>query len=111
MRKIVPIIACMALPLSTLPAQEVAARSSSGALSAIPTTPPKPGTTKEAASGSDVAKPADAGFTPSWETQKQARTYLLGIPAPRGQIVDRHGNPLAQTRVSHNLAIAFPTPL
>jgi penicillin-binding protein 2 len=55
--------------------------------------------------------PADTGFTPTWETQKHARTYLLGIPAPRGQIVDRHGSPLAQTRVSQNLAIAFPTPL
>ena len=53
---------------------------------------------------------ADA-FTPTWETQKQARTYLLGIPAPRGQIVDRNGRPLAQTRVSYNLAINFPTPL
>lgn len=47
---------------------------------------------------------------PSWETQKQARTYLLNIPAPRGQIVDRNGNPLAQNRVSYNLALKFPTP-
>lgn len=54
---------------------------------------------------------ADTGFTPSWETQKGARTYVLGIPAPRGQIVDRNGTPLAQTRVSYNLAISFPTPL
>lgn len=50
-------------------------------------------------------------LSPSWETQRQARTYLLGIPAPRGQITDRNGNPLAQTRVSNNLAIDFPTPL
>ena len=57
-----------------------------------------------------VAKPA-AGLAPSWETQKQARAYVLNIPAPRGQIVDRNGEPLAQTRVSQNLAIAFPTPL
>jgi penicillin-binding protein 2 len=49
--------------------------------------------------------------TPTWETQKGARTYVLGIPAPRGQIVDRFGAPLAQTRVSYNLALAFPTPL
>lgn len=55
--------------------------------------------------------PAESTFTPTWETQKNARTHLLSIPAPRGQIVDRHGNPLAQTRVSQNLAIAFPTPL
>lgn len=48
---------------------------------------------------------------PTWETQKQARTFVLGIPAPRGQITDRNGKPLAQTRLSYNLAIAFPTPL
>jgi penicillin-binding protein 2 len=56
-------------------------------------------------------KPDDTAMAPSWETQKQARTYLLSIPAPRGQITDRNGNPLAQTRVSYNLAINFPTPL
>ncbi len=48
---------------------------------------------------------------PSWETQKQARTFVLGIPAPRGQIVDRNGRPLAQTRLSYNLAVSFPAPL
>lgn len=48
---------------------------------------------------------------PTWETQKKARTYVLGIPAPRGQITDRNGNPLAQTRLSYNLAITFPAPL
>lgn len=54
---------------------------------------------------------ADSSYAPSWETQKQARTYLLSIPAPRGQITDRNGDPLAQNRVSYNLAINFPTPL
>ena len=48
---------------------------------------------------------------PTWETQKQARTYLLNIPAPRGQITDRHGAPLAQSRVAYNLGLKFPTPL
>ncbi len=48
---------------------------------------------------------------PTWETQKKARTYVLGIPAPRGQITDRNGNPMAQTRLSYNLAITFPAPL
>jgi penicillin-binding protein 2 len=52
-----------------------------------------------------------ATMQPSWETQKGARTYVLGIPAPRGQIVDRNGVSLAQTRISYNLGIAFPTPL
>jgi len=48
---------------------------------------------------------------PTWETQKQARTIVLGIPAPRGQITDRNGKPLAQTRLSYNLAVNFPAPL
>jgi penicillin-binding protein 2 len=50
-------------------------------------------------------------IVPTFETQKLARTYVLDIPAPRGQIVDRYGNPLAQNKISHNLAINFPTPL
>ncbi len=60
---------------------------------------------------SPTVKPDDSALSPSWETQKQARTFLLSIPAPRGQITDRNGSPLAQTRVSYNLAINFPTPL
>lgn len=56
------------------------------------------------------AEPAPAEPAPTWETQKNARTYLLAIPAPRGQITDRNGNPLAQSRVSYNLAVQFPTP-
>ncbi|MGC1479075.1 MAG: penicillin-binding protein 2 [Chthoniobacterales bacterium] len=48
---------------------------------------------------------------PTWETQKQARTWQLGIPAPRGLITDRNGTPFAQSEVSYNLAISFPTPL
>lgn len=46
---------------------------------------------------------------PTWETQKQARTFFLNIPAPRGQITDRYGRALAQNRLSYNLAINFPT--
>jgi penicillin-binding protein 2 len=48
---------------------------------------------------------------PTFETQKLARTYILDIPAPRGQITDRTGLPLAQSKVNYNLAISFPTPL
>ena len=48
---------------------------------------------------------------PTFETQKLARTYILDVPAPRGQITDRNGEPLAQNRLSYNLAINFPTPL
>lgn len=48
---------------------------------------------------------------PTYLTEKFARTYTLKIPAPRGQIVDRNGEPLAVTRVCQNLGISFPTPL
>jgi penicillin-binding protein 2 len=48
---------------------------------------------------------------PTFETQKLARTYILDVPAPRGQITDRNGAPLAQNQLSYNLAINFPTPL
>jgi penicillin-binding protein 2 len=53
----------------------------------------------------------DEDIKPTWETQKLARTYTLDIPAPRGQITDRNGAPLAQNRLSYNLAVNFPTPL
>ncbi len=55
-------------------------------------------------------KKGDTVLTPTWETQKHAHAYVLAIPAPRGQIADRNGAPLAQSRVSHNLAVAFPAP-
>ena len=44
----------------------------------------------------------------TWQTQKEARTLILTIPAPRGQIVDRNGVPLAQNRVVYHLALSFP---
>jgi penicillin-binding protein 2 len=47
---------------------------------------------------------------PTWETQKLARSYTFTIPAPRGQITDRNGTPLAQNKIAQNLAIIFPTP-
>lgn len=53
----------------------------------------------------------DEEIIPTFETQKLARTYTLDIPAPRGEITDRNGAPLAQNRLSYNLAISFPTPL
>ncbi|MDP9005109.1 MAG: penicillin-binding transpeptidase domain-containing protein, partial [Verrucomicrobiota bacterium] len=61
---------------------------------------PVPGTT-----------PFEETIVPTFETQKLARTYVLDIPAPRGQITDRNGAPLAQNRLSYNLAINYPTPL
>src|SRR5438105_7967961 len=55
--------------------------------------------------------PVDENIVPTFETQKLARTYILDIPAPRGEIIDRNGAPLAQNRLSYNLAVNFPTPL
>src|SRR6266516_1775127 len=55
--------------------------------------------------------PQEETIIPTFETQKLARTYILDVPGPRGQITDRNGMPLAQNRLSYNLAINFPTPL
>jgi len=65
---------------------------------------PAPATTPGAA-------PEEETIIPTFETQKLARTYILDVPAPRGQITDRSGAPLAQNRLSYNLVINFPTPL
>ena len=59
----------------------------------------------------DASALADEEIQPTFETQKLARAYELDIPAPRGQITDRTGAPLAQNKISNNLAIVFPTPL
>jgi penicillin-binding protein 2 len=55
--------------------------------------------------------PEEETIIPTFETQKLARTYILDVPAPRGQITDRNGVPLAQNKLSYNLAVNFPTPL
>src|SRR5438093_3225697 len=64
-----------------------------------------------AASPSPPPTSDEETIIPTFETQKLARTYILDIPAPRGQITDRNGVPLAQNKLSYNLAIIFPTPL
>src|SRR5881409_2275464 len=55
--------------------------------------------------------PEEETIIPTFETQKLARTYILDVPSPRGQITDRNGAPLAQNRLNYNLVITFPTPL
>src|SRR5437016_13685471 len=60
---------------------------------------------------SESASPEEETIIPTFETQKLARTYILDVPAPRGQVTDRNGAPLAQNRLSYNLVINFPTPL
>ena len=71
-----------------------------GAQTLIPTPAPSPSASLE-----------EETIVPTFETQKLARTFILDVPAPRGQITDRNGVPLAQNRLSYNLVITFPTPL
>ncbi|MDP4624143.1 MAG: penicillin-binding transpeptidase domain-containing protein [Akkermansiaceae bacterium] len=40
-------------------------------------------------------------------TRKDARTITLKIPAPRGQIVDRKGQPMAQNEVAYQVALQY----
>ncbi|MES2660945.1 MAG: penicillin-binding protein 2 [Verrucomicrobiota bacterium] len=40
-------------------------------------------------------------------TRKDARTITLKIPAPRGEIVDREGAPIAQNQVAYQIALQF----
>ena len=40
-------------------------------------------------------------------TRKDARAITMKIPAPRGQIVDRDGSPLAQNRVAYQVGLQF----
>ena len=77
--------------------------------SIVPPTSPVPETMPAEAAPATPDTGAPDSLAPSWETQKTARTYVLQIPAPRGQITDRLGRPLAQTRISENLALSFPT--
>jgi penicillin-binding protein 2 len=44
----------------------------------------------------------------SMRTQADARTLFLALPAPRGQIVDRNGVPLAQNILSYYPGVEFP---
>lgn len=54
------------------------------------------------------AEPVKQDLKASWQTQKEARALTLSVPAPRGQIVDRHGIPFAQNRAANYLALVMP---
>ena len=51
-----------------------------------------------------VERSAKAG---SVNTRPDARTLNMSIPAPRGPILDRNGEPLAQNRVAYYFAVQF----
>lgn len=52
--------------------------------------------------------PEKTDLKASWQTQREARALTLSVPAPRGQIVDRHGIPFAQNRAANYLALVMP---
>jgi penicillin-binding protein 2 len=56
----------------------------------------------------DLGRPNATGLKAYLETQPDARALKIKIPAPRGQIVDRHGESFAQNTVRHSLGIQFP---
>jgi len=53
-------------------------------------------------------EPVKQDLKASWQTQREARALTLSVPAPRGQIVDRHGIPFAQNRAANYLALVMP---
>ena len=55
----------------------------------------------------DAAIPQNAS-NGSIITRKDARAITLMIPAPRGMIVDRHGEVIAQNRVVYQVALQYP---
>lgn len=68
-----------------------------------------PAQEKEAKSAPEpVPDPKKDGIGSSFVTQIDARTFTLSVPAPRGQILDRNGFPLAQNRVVYYAAVNFP---
>ena len=74
---------------------------------AVPGTAPaavKPG----GPNGSAERKAEKAKVAISLNTDPNARPLTLRVPAPRGQIVDRRGEALAQNRVAYYLGIQLP---
>lgn len=55
-----------------------------------------------------VAAPAESAADASIKNLKNARVISLAIPAPRGQILARDGEPFAQNRVAFQIALNFP---
>ncbi|MGB0993099.1 MAG: penicillin-binding transpeptidase domain-containing protein [Akkermansiaceae bacterium] len=56
---------------------------------------------------SEPTEPEKGGLGGAWKVRKNARTTTQSIPAPRGQITDRNGQPFAQNKVVWYPAIRF----
>lgn len=80
-----------------------------GALSALAQDPGKPAAGAPGPGGPAPAEAplargaADGAIT----TRRDARAITLKIPAPRGMIVDREGEPFAQSEVAYQVALQF----
>ena len=73
----------------------------------LPAPRPRP-VSNPVAEAAAAVRPVPESIAPTWETQTDARTVYFEVPAPRGQIVDRNGLPLAQSRLGYHLDLAFP---
>ncbi len=96
-------LACLLLILLSL--------TGSRAQTLLPAAPPSVSVAPTPTPTASASAPEEETIVPTFETQKLARTYILDIPAPRGQITDRNGVPMAQNKLNYNLAVSFPTPL
>lgn len=56
----------------------------------------------------EAGDPLEERLKSDFLTREDARTNTITRPAPRGQILDRKGRPLAQNKVVHYAAIMFP---
>jgi penicillin-binding protein 2 len=65
-------------------------------------------TVKPVVSSESAAKKDRDADDASFLTRKDARTLTLSIPAPRGVITDRFGEPLAQNKVAYYYGFQFP---
>ncbi len=89
-RLIITAICCLALACGQTPE--------------APVTEASPDAAVKLAESLAAKKSANEG---SFLTRKDARTISLKIPAPRGQIVDRNGEPFAQNEVAYQVALQY----
>lgn len=66
------------------------------------------GSADDAGGEEPVIRAATPVLEASWKTNTEARALRLEVPAPRGMITDRHGEPLAQSTVVRRAALKFP---
>ena len=66
------------------------------------------GKLEKVSASDEAANDGSATIGSSFVTRTEARTFTLSVPAPRGQILDRRGYPLAQNKVAYYAAVNFP---